>query len=61
MAAPRALTSLGKALLVSVVVVPPAAVWLSGRFGEDADREPRPAASAWSRTVKDGSRPSARP
>ena len=46
MAVPRVLTSLGKALVVALVLVPPAALWLSGRFGEDADREPQPAAPA---------------
>ena len=46
MALPRPLPSLAKALVVAVLVVPPTAIWLSGRFGESADREFRPLSPA---------------
>lgn len=46
MAAARTLVTLGKVALVAVVVVPLAAVWLSGRFGEDAERDLEPPAPA---------------
>lgn len=44
MAVRRALTSLGKALLVALVMVPLGAIWLSGRFAGDAGPEPQPGA-----------------
>lgn len=40
MAVVRTLRSLGQAALVAVVLVPLAAMWLSGRFGEDAGGDP---------------------
>jgi hypothetical protein len=46
MAFPRLLASLGKAALVAAVVIPPTAIWLSGRFAEDAERDFEPPAPA---------------
>ena len=46
MALPRLLTSLGKAAVAAAVVVPLTALWLSGRFAEDAGREFAPPDSA---------------
>ena len=46
MATGRTFVSLGKVALVALLVVPLAAIWLSGRFGEDADREVEPPGSA---------------
>ena len=46
MAVPRPLVSLGKAALFAALVLPPTAVWLSGRFGQEADGELQPPASA---------------
>lgn len=39
MAVARSLLSLGKLALVAVVLVPLIAVWLSGRFGQDAEAD----------------------
>lgn len=40
MAVARPLLSLGKVALVAIVLVPLLAVWLSGRFGQDAEADP---------------------
>ena len=40
MAVARPLLSVGKVAIVAIVLVPLAAVWLSGRFGQDADADP---------------------
>lgn len=46
MAVPRVVGSLAKAAIVAVLVVPPTAIWLSGRLDEESDRGPEPAEPA---------------
>lgn len=46
MALGRPLVILGKAALVAVLIGPPGAIWLSGRFDEGGPRELRPPISA---------------
>lgn len=45
MAVRRPLVSLGKAALAAAAVLPPTAVWLSGRLGRGAEGDPPPPAS----------------